>query len=344
MTNETITATSTKPKLAFIGTGWIGLNRMKHLLSEKISETSGILDVSEENVKNALALAPGSTVYKSMEQLLESKPDGVVIATPSALHAEQAKLALEKGIPVFCQKPLARTAQESREVVAAAQKSDRLLGVDLSYRFTEGMQKIYELAKNNSFGKIFAVDLVFHNAYGPDKDWFYNPELSGGGCLIDLGIHLIDLALWVLGFPDVENVSSAVTSGGKLVDNPEKVTEDFVSAQFITAGGAVVRLTSSWNLNAGKEAEIKASFYGTSAAAIFENVNGSFYDFETRLCHGTSSETISSPPYEWGGNALADWTKRLAKNNSFNPQIKEYIRVAEIIDKIYGRNAEVEKF
>jgi predicted dehydrogenase len=48
---------------------------------------------------------------------------------------------------------------------------------------------------------VFAVDLVFHNAYGPDKPWFYDPELSGGGCVMDLGVHLVDLALWSLDFP-----------------------------------------------------------------------------------------------------------------------------------------------
>ena len=50
---------------------------------------------------------------------------------------------------------------------------------------------------------MYAVELAFHNAYGPDKEWFYDRRVSGGGCVVDLGVHLIDLALWTLGFPDV---------------------------------------------------------------------------------------------------------------------------------------------
>ena len=80
--------------------------------------------------------------------------------------------------------------------------------MDLSYRHTTGMQRIRELIRAGELGHVYAVDLVFHNAYGPDKPWFYDVALSGGGCVIDLGIHLVDLALWTLGFPRVRGVAS----------------------------------------------------------------------------------------------------------------------------------------
>jgi predicted dehydrogenase len=62
--------------------------------------------------------------------------------------------------------------------------------------------------RSGELGRVFAVDLVFHNAYGPDKPWFYDPELAGGGCVMDLGVHLVDLALWSLDFPGVTAVTS----------------------------------------------------------------------------------------------------------------------------------------
>src|SRR5205085_415527 len=128
--------------------------------------------------------------------LCELDLDGLVIATPSASHAVQARAALERGIAVFCQKPLARTAAETASVVEAARAANRLLGVDLSYRHTEAMRHIGALARSGELGDIYAIDLVFHNAYGPDKAWFRDVKLSGGGCVIDLGTHLVDLALW----------------------------------------------------------------------------------------------------------------------------------------------------
>jgi predicted dehydrogenase len=208
----------------------------------------------------------------------------------------------------------------------------------MSYRETDGMRKIHQLA-GHELGKIFAIDLVFNNAYGPDKSWFYDPKLSGGGCLLDLGVHLIDLALWVLNFPKVCHISSTLVSKGIIIRrNNLDTIEDYVSAQMETESGVLIRMACSWNLSAGQDAEISASFYGTEASALFYNVNGSFYDFETALCHGTSRQIISSPPEDWGGRAAIEWTKNLQESKLFNNSAFQYYETAEVIDKIYKRN------
>src|SRR5262249_2128900 len=111
------------------------------------------------------------------------------------------------------QKPLGRTAAEVEAVVDAARTADQLLAVDLSYRFTEGMRLIRGLVGSGKLGRIYAADLVFHNAYGPDKGWFYDAALSGGGCVMDLGVHLVDRALWMLDFPAVGEVSARLFCG-----------------------------------------------------------------------------------------------------------------------------------
>jgi predicted dehydrogenase len=324
-------------KLAFVGAGWIGLNRMISLLKEDICTPVAIVDPDEKNARKALDIAPGAVLMSSLDEVILSRPDGIVIATPSALHAGQCIAALEQGIPVFCQKPLARTAEESLAVISAANKADKLLGVDLSYRYTDGMQKVHSLSRSE-LGEIFAVDLVFNNAYGPEKSWFYNPKLSGGGCLIDLGVHLIDLALWVLDFPALREVSSILFSKGKVItERNAELTEDYASAQLETENGTFIRLVCSWNLSAGQDAEIRASFYGTKASALFYNVNGSFYDFEADYCHGTSRKVISIPPDDWGGKALIDWTRSLQLSTKFRRSAFEYYQTAEAIDRIYKR-------
>lgn len=328
-----------KPKsnLAFIGTGWIGLNRMSALLNEELCNAVAILEPDEMNSRKAMDLAPEAVLMYSLEDIIKIRPDGVVIATPSALHATQCMAFLEHGIPVFCQKPLARTAEESLAVITAASRADRLLGVDLSYRYTDAMQKIYSISRGE-LGEIFAVDVVFNNAYGPDKSWFYNPRLSGGGCLIDLGVHMIDLALWILDFPAIRSVDSLLFSKGRIVEESDgDITEDYASAQLVTETGTLIRLVCSWNLPAGQDAEIRASFYGTKASALFYNINGSFYDFEAAFCHGTSKKIISSPPDEWGGKALIDWTKSLQVSNVFRKSAFEYYETASVLDKIYKR-------
>ena len=130
-----------------------------------------------------------------LDELLDADLDGLVIATPSALHADQAIAALNRGLAVFCQKPLARTADEARRVVETARATDRLLHVDLSYRHLAASNALRRLVRGGDLGHIYAIEAVFHNAYGPSTAWARDRHRSGGGCLIDLGVHLVDLAL-----------------------------------------------------------------------------------------------------------------------------------------------------
>ncbi|WP_309084766.1 Gfo/Idh/MocA family oxidoreductase [Chelativorans sp.] len=328
-----------KPRLGFLGVGWIGRHRMKALIDSGIAEAAAIADASAECLDEAAKLAPGAKRVDGLSGLLEQGVDGIVIATPSALHAEQALQALGRGVAVFCQKPLGRNHGEARAVVDAARAADRLLGLDLSYRHTQAMRQIRPIVAGGDIGRVQAVDLVFHNAYGPDKAWFYDPMLSGGGCVIDLGVHLVDLALWALGFPKVVDVSSHLFAKGEPLSANPAVVEDFAIATMTLETGTVVRLACSWRLHAGQDAEISAAFYGTEGGAALRNVNGSFYDFVAERYRGTAREQLASPPDDWGGRAAVDWAVRLAADTGYDPQAEQFVQVAEVLDRIYRRPA-----
>jgi len=327
----------TRPRLGFLGVGWIGRHRMSAIAESGIAEIAAMADASEMALESAREHAPGCEVVGTLEALLDAELDGIVIATPSAMHAAQSIEALERGVAVFCQKPLARTAAETQRVIDAARSADRLLGVDLSYRFTEGMQRIRELVRDGELGSIYAVDLVFHNAYGPDKAWFFDPRLSGGGCVIDLGIHLVDLALWTLDFPRVARTTSRLFSHGEPLGDALTQVEDYAEARIDLVGGATVRLACSWNLPAGRDAVIEASFYGTAGGAALRNVNGSFFDFRAERFRGTARETLSEPPDAWGGRAVVEWARQLGRGSGFDPEVAHLVEVAGALDGIYGR-------
>jgi predicted dehydrogenase len=245
--------------------------------------------------------------------------------------------ALESGAAVFCQKPLGRSERETAWVIDGARRADLLLGVDLSYRFTEGMQRIRELVRRGEIGDVFAADLVFHNAYGPDKEWFYDVERAGGGCVMDLGIHLVDLALWTLGFPTVEAVTSRLFAGGSPLGGRPRVVEDYGVARLDLATGATVQIACSWRLSAGCDARIEAAFYGTEGGARLHNVGGSFYDFVADRFRGTTAERIAAPPDDWGGRAAVEWAQRLGQGERFDPEVEKLVDVARVLDRVYGR-------
>jgi predicted dehydrogenase len=310
---------------------------MEAVARSGFAEVAAVADPSGEMRASAVESAPNAEQFDTFDALLEADLDGVVIATPSALHAEQSIRALERGLAVFCQKPLGRTAAEVRRVVDAARAANRLLGVDLSYRFTAALTALRDRVRAGEIGRVYAGELVFHNAYGPDKPWFYDRTLSGGGCVMDLGIHLVDTALWMLDFPAVTGVTSRLFAGGEpLGANPDRV-EDYAIARLDLEDGGTVQIACSWNLPAGQEAVISASFYGTSGGVGMRNLNGSFYDFTAERFHGTQRETLVSPPDEWGGRAAVDWARRLQAGERFDAEAERLVEVASVLDRIYGR-------
>lgn len=324
--------------LGFIGVGWIGRNRMEAILDQSNSKAAAIAEPSKENAEEAQKIAK-EAVLKSPEELYgDDSLDGIVIATPSAMHAEQSIQALKSGKAVFCQKPLGRTAKEVKEVVKASKEANKLLAVDLSYRYTNAFKAIYDVIQKGEIGKIYAVDLVFHNAYGPDKDWFFDIKRSGGGCVMDLGIHLVDLALWSLDFPEIKDVQSHLYHKGEKLSTFEEQVEDFASVAMTSEKDQVINLECSWHVSAGKDAVIEAKFYGTEGGAAFTNLNGSFYDFKAEKYKGTATETLVEPPDDWGGRAGVVWAKKLEENNQFDKKTaEEFVKTAQVIDRIYGR-------
>lgn len=349
-----------RPRLGFAGVGWIGRHRLDAIAQSGVADIAAIADPDPHALAAAGAVVPGARQLRSFDGLLALPLDGVVIATPSALHAGQAIAALEQGMAVFCQKPLARTGAETRQVVAAARAVDRLLGVDFCYRHTEAMTRVRDAIGAGAIGEVYAVNLVFHNAYGPDKPWFYDRALSGGGCLVDLGSHLVDLALWTLGFPAVTDLRSCLLCqgrplaasghgdpggqhegcGDRVADgergaHDDRSVEDYAAVQMELAGGAVVQMSCSWRLPAGCDAIIEASFYGTGGGIGMRNVDGSFYDFTAERFTGTRRTLLAGPPDDWGGRAAVAWARQLAGGMRFDAAVERAVDVAAVLDAIY---------
>jgi predicted dehydrogenase len=207
--------------------------------------------------------------------------------------------------------------------------------VDLSYRHTAAMRAVAGEIAAGRLGEIYHLDLVFHNAYGPDKHWFRDRDLAGGGCLMDLGVHLVDLALWLLGGPDLTCRSAQILAKGRPLPAEGRAVEDFALATLETASGVPIRLSCSWNLPAGCDAVIAVDVHGTEGGASMRNLGGSFYDFEARRLTGCRSEILAAPPDDWGGRAAVDWLERLSRGGGFDPACEELVAVSRVMDTIY---------
>jgi predicted dehydrogenase len=326
-----------RPRIGFVGLGWIGRKRLDALTAAGGAdiEVAALIDSDTERLRAAAMLHPDASVGPTVDALLDEDLDAVVIATPNGLHAHQAIACLEHGLAVFCQKPLATTLSDVQRVLAAARAADRLLGIDFCYRHITGMHELRRRLMSGAIGDVVAVSLVFHNAYGPDKSWCRNPALAGGGCLLDLGVHLLDLALWVQGMPPMERVRSRLFAQGQPIQGGAGELEDLAYAEFIQANGAIVRLCCSWYAHIGQPAQIQMEITGTRGGAAWCNVDGSFYDFDVHLFQGTNREQLGKSRDDWGARALDTWLRQLQASNRFDAEAENIVRSAALIEEVY---------
>jgi predicted dehydrogenase len=309
-----VSIVASRPRLGFVGIGWIGRQRLEAVAATGAVDIAGWVDPAREGGAATVA------------DLLEVGTDGIVIATPSGLHEEQAVEALAHGAAVFCQKPLAINANGAQRVLAAAQAADRLLAVDFCYRHTQAAQSLKRAVEDGSLGEILSVELAFHNAYAPSQSWSLDPALAGGGCLLDLGIHLVDLLLWTLGPQRLEPLAIS------MIGDP---LEEHVAAQLRLANGAPVRLSCSWNLHAGRDCIFEVTLYGTRSSVSMHNVHGSFFDFATERYLQAGRTCLVAPPDDWSGRAIVEWAARLAAGQGFDPAAEAYVEVHRALDAVY---------
>jgi predicted dehydrogenase len=328
-----------KPRIGCLGLGWIGRHRLQALNASGLVDITHLWDADAIALTAAAALVPAARCASGIDELFDTGLDGLVIATPSALHTSETMRALDRGLAVFCQKPLARSAAETACIVELARQRDRLLHVDLSYRHVRAFEALVTCVERGAAGTPHAIDLTFHNAYGPDKLWYYARELSGGGCVTDLGAHLIDLLLRLSG-PELPSVVASQLFSGCSAWTPESsAVEDLAIVQLRTCSGAAVRLACSWRLPAGCDAVIDATVYGPTTGFRAHNVNGSFYDFAAERLERGQAHVLVSPPDEWSGRAVVEWARRLASSPAFDPACERYIGVAQVVDDIYAATA-----
>jgi predicted dehydrogenase len=330
-----------KPRLGFAGLGWIGSQRMKVVAESGLAEIAAVCEPNQRSLDKACeSLESEPTVCSSYDELILEPLDGIVIATPNTLHEPQAVLAMLRGLPVFSQKPLAISSRGTRRLLQLAQQRRLPLGVDLSYRHLAGMPELRARLQAGEIGDIVAVELAFHNAYGPDADWYYDMDRAGGGCLLDLGCHLLDLCHWLVGARTPTRVQSMCSRNGRRLPKPVSEPEDFAVADIEYQSGTHVHLSCSWRASVGCGAIISARLFGTKGGAELRNVDGSFYDFEIALHRGTDRNVLAAPPDSWSGRALLAWAQALRDQNAIVGDDGHLAATANLIDRIYGRACE----
>lgn len=210
-------------RVGIVGAGLIGGKRAEVIANTKRGRLVAVADSDFERAK-ALALAFGAEALAGWKELVSRKDiDVVIVAVPNAFLAPIVLAALKKGKHVFCEKPFGINPKESALMIAAAKKAKKMIKVGFNHRFYPSVLKAREIFEKGGIGNkvLFIRSRYGHGGRkGIEKEWRYDKKLSGGGELLDQGVHIIDLARWFVGeFRNAYGLTRTKFWNTKLDDN-----------------------------------------------------------------------------------------------------------------------------
>jgi predicted dehydrogenase len=277
--------------------------------------------------------------------------DVVSVCTPNKFHKDLTLMALAAGCHVLCEKPMAMNADEGREMLAAAERAGRRLMINFSFRFTAQSRALKAQVDGGVFGEFYFGRSVWHRRRGMPGfgGWFGTKALAGGGPLIDLGVHRLDLALWLMGYPKPTWVMGATydpiaralaEKAGKTFD-----VEDLAAAFIRFENGATLALEASWAANIAEAELMETRLLGTKAgllqrnlnegytfdAHIFTELNGVPFDLHLhpQPAHAVIATTASAP------SAMHDYADAILNDRPHPAPGEEGLIVMELLDAIY---------
>ena len=248
-----------------------------------------IADLNEQRLKDSGEQFKIEDRYTDAQELLDRPDiDAVSIATPNKFHAPLTLAALKAGKHVLCEKPMAMSVAEAVSMQAAADQAGKTLAINFSYRFSDMSYALKQQVDSGLVGDIYYGRTVWHRRRGMPGfgGWFGTKELSGGGPLIDLGVHRIDLALWLMGHPEPVAVYGStynvIAREKALRENKTFTVEDLACGIVKFANGATLIVEASWALNIAEREHMVTTLCGTKGGLVQRNTGGG-YAFEAEV-------------------------------------------------------------
>jgi predicted dehydrogenase len=338
--------------IGLIGTG--GIAQGVHLPAYKKLEAEGkvkivaLCDIDEKKLAEANAkFGPAQTFTDYKDLLALEEIDAIDVCTPNYMHMPPVVAAFEAGKNVICEKPIAIDGKQGALMVAAAQKAGKKFQVGLNMRFGGGPQAIKRMMDAGKFGDIYYARAQALRRRGvPMWGVFTEKDKQGGGPLIDIGVHILDMSLWLMGHPKVASVTgSAVTkyghrSGhvnlfGRPWDPDNFTVEDFASGYVRFANGATLVLEASFILNNDKE-RFETSLYGTEGGVFLDLHN----DANIRIFReedGTLTDTtpVFLPRIGSHEQEIREFVQAISEDTPVPVPGEQGLMASQILDALY---------
>lgn len=321
---------------------------------------SAVSDINENSARETAKRHGIPNFYVNAEEMLEKeKPDLVSVCVPNCFHKEYTITALNAKANVLCEKPLAFRLSDAKEMFDAAKRNGKILMACQSMRFTPDRLAAKEYIDENGLGNIYYGDFSRVRRRGiPYWGTFHMKKISCGGAFVDIGVHMLDALLWLMGNPEIELVNGTVmqnhknelgslTSSGALTGNVDSIrkfnpdemdVEDFSCGTLKFKNGANVSFKVAWAANMPESSDIRL----TGDRAGIDLPSGKIYFGEDGEEILKPKKLIYNSPFA-GHIYIADNLRKVIKGEA-EPIVKpeETVNTARIIEMFY-KSAEIKR-
>lgn len=277
-----------KVRVGVVGIGSIA--HMFHLDNYRDHPEVELVAVADTDKERAISTATeygGIVAYGSAKEMFEAEDlDAVSICTFNNSHVELALLALQHGLDVLLEKPMAMNMEEAEALKAAEYASDNLVMIGMSHRYRNDSQVIQRTVESGELGHIYFAKTKILRRRGVPVGWFTDNQYSGGGPMKDIGVHVLDLAWWMMGKPEPDKVvgklfreiapyrdDASFPYAAYSKENKEEGlynVEDLGVAFITFKNGAVLTVEASWAINGSQDDAVKVELFGTKGGATLE--------------------------------------------------------------------------
>ena len=285
-----------KLRMAIIGSGQIA--QVTHIPNYQSMEKVEIVGICDTRLEAARSVADKFHIahyYDSHKKMLEElKPDAVTICVPNKFHSSITLDALNAGCHVFCEKPPAITLQEAEAMEEKAQEKGLLLSYGFHFRASDQVAFLKKAIDRGEMGEIYHAEVKWHRRRGiPGWGSFTNKDIQGGGPLIDIGAHMLDSTLYLLGYPEISYVAATYsnrlgkTSKAGLMgswDTEKFTVEDSLFGFIRFKNGTSLELQTSFAINQKERDMRSVKLFGSRQGAsvfpleIYGEEEGQIYD------------------------------------------------------------------
>lgn len=326
-----------KTKVGVIGLG--GIAQLVHLPILSKLDTVQLVAVAEINksrLKNVGEKYPSAKQFLDYNEMLSNDElDAVIISTPTDTHEKIALDCLESKKNILIEKPISRNLKEAKEIFTAAKKVKKVAMVGMNSRFRPDTMLLRSIINSGDLGDLFYINCSWLRKKSSLQKWFTNKNLSGGGVIIDLGIVILDLALWMLG-DNVETVSV------QKYDHTKNEIEDSAMGMLRFQKGEVVNFEVSWELLSNTDS-FNITVHGTKGSAslnpfrIFKKTESLNMDYSPNKT--SNVQNLFRKSYE---NELRHFIGAIREGSPVISSAEESLSRMKLLDVIY-KSAEHKK-